>query len=450
MVLPHLPLYILLLSLSPHHCTSLSQSSTHGDPLLHTPLPSVTAAGPILEGRPFVVVWNIPTARCQERYDVHLNLGDFDIVENRRQRFQGQRMTIFYRDRLGLYPYLSQDGREVNGGIPQLGDLAAHLSLTGMQMSSSLQPNFTGLGVIDWEEWQPIWEKNFGAKMEYRRLSKELVKRNSPDLSDRAVTSLARQEFEESAQKFMEDTLQLAVSHHPKGLWGFYGFPVCFNKHKRKTDESYTGRCHRGTRQQDDRLSWLWRQSTALYPNIYLPQRGVTDATLMVRHRVLEALRVASLWRHSSNTNHSTPVLPYARLAFRHTLNFLNKTDLVHTIGESASLGAAGVVLWGELKFAKSKNQCILLRDYVGTVLGPFIRTLRSDTLHCSLQLCHGNGRCTRRRRNSGHMVSLGQAIITDPHDFTSNKPFYGHFKCHCYPGWTGQKCQVLVKDETT
>lgn len=29
--------------------------------------------------------------------------------------------------------------------------------------------------------------------------------------------------------------------------------------------------------------------------------------------------------------------------------------DLEHTLGESASLGAAGVVLWGELKFAKNK-----------------------------------------------------------------------------------------------
>lgn len=31
------------------------------------------------------------------------------------------------------------------------------------------------------------------------------------------------------------------------------------------------------------------------------------------------------------------------------------QTDLGHTLGESAALGAAGVVLWGELSFAKSK-----------------------------------------------------------------------------------------------
>lgn len=146
-----------------------------------------------------------------------------------------QKMTIFYRDRLGKYPYLSGEGRKVNGGIPQLGDLSAHLSLAVTQMSSLLQPNFTGLAVIDWEEWQPLWERNFGTKMQYRRLSKLLVKQERPDLSDGAMISLARRKFEKSAREFMEETLRSAVSDRPNGLWGFYGFPVCFNKHKRKT-----------------------------------------------------------------------------------------------------------------------------------------------------------------------------------------------------------------------
>lgn len=43
------------------------------------------------------------------------------------------------------------------------------------------------------------------------------------------------------------------------------------------------------------------------------------------RHRLLEALRVASVWRRANKTDHATPVLPYARLAFIRTLNFLNK-----------------------------------------------------------------------------------------------------------------------------
>lgn len=37
------------------------------------------------------------------------------------------------------------------------------------------------------------------------------------------------------------------------------------------------------------------------------------------------------------------------------------QTDLEHTLGESAALGAAGVVLWGELKFARSEVRTICL-----------------------------------------------------------------------------------------
>ncbi|XP_069549966.1 hyaluronidase-3 [Brachyistius frenatus] len=443
MVLLHLSLLLLLLLflLSHPSCTSPSQTSPH--PLR----PTVAAAGPVLRTRPFVVVWNMPTANCQRRYNVQLDLEDFDIVENRKQHFQGQKMAIFYRNRLGKYPYLSRGGGQVNGGIPQLGDLAAHLSLTRTQLSVLLRPNFTGVAVIDWEEWQPLWVRNWGSKMEYRRLSKLLVRQERPDLPEETVTVLAKQQFEESARRFMEETLRSTVRDHPKGLWGFYGSPACFNTHKRKTDKTYTGRCHRGTSRQNDQLSWLWTRSTALYPSIYLPQTlaGSADAALMVRYRLLEALRVASLWRHGNNTNRATPVLPYARLAFTHTLNFLNETDLEHTLGESASLGAAGVVLWGELKFAKSKQQCIILKDYIRNILGPFVRSLRSDTQRCSLQLCHGNGRCARRRPSSGHVLSSstsnprGVNLLTDS---SSGDAFNNHFMCQCYSGWTGQECQ--------
>ncbi|KAM8864630.1 hyaluronidase-3 [Spinachia spinachia] len=416
-----------------------------------------TAAAPALEDRPFVVVWNMPTARCHKRFNVHLDLGHFDIVENRQESFQGQKMTILYRDRLGKYPYLSQ-GSMVNGGIPQLGDLSAHLSLATTQMSSLLKPNFTGIAVIDWEEWRPLWERNFGTKMEYRRQSKLLVRQERPDLSEIATTMLAKLRFEESARRFMGETLQSAVRVHPKGLWGFYGFPGCPNKQKRKTDKSYTGRCQRGSKDQNDRLSWLWSQSTALYPSIYLPQRlaGSTDAALMVRHRLLEALRVASFWHHSNNTGHATPVFPYARLAFTHSLTFLNRTDLVNTLGESAALGAAGVVLWGELKFAKSKHRCGLLRDYIHTVLGPFVKSLMSDIKCCSLQLCHGNGRCARRNPSSRHMVTSSKTATYDPEEINMltgpvESPCYSkHFMCQCYPGWTGNECQGEEERETT
>lgn len=76
--------------------------------------------------------------------------------------------------------------------------------------------------------------------MEYRKLSKLLVRQERPDLPDRAMTSVARQNFEESARKFMEETLRQAVRDRPKGFWGFYGFPACLNKPERKTGRTNT------------------------------------------------------------------------------------------------------------------------------------------------------------------------------------------------------------------
>uniref|UniRef100_A0A3Q3X0Y5 Hyaluronidase n=1 Tax=Mola mola TaxID=94237 RepID=A0A3Q3X0Y5_MOLML len=387
----------------------------------------IIPSGPILQDRPFVVVWNMPTAQCKRRYNIDLDLGDFDIMENRHQSFQGEKMTIFYRDRLGKYPYLSRKGMKVNGGIPQLGDLSVHLSLAKTQLSSLLKPNFKGLAVIDWEEWHPLWERNFGAKMVYCRLSKLLARQEGPDLSERAITSLAKQRFEASARKYMEETLRSAVKEHPKGLWGFYGFPFCSN--------NYTGRCQKRNKKQNDQLSWLWGQSTALYPSIYLPRRleGSVDAALMVRYS-------------QSSPLHTTPVLPYARLAFTHTLTFLNETDLVHTLGESAALGAAGVVLWGEVKFAKSMvcNVC------KGVTL-----LCVSDTHHCSLQLCHGNGRCARRCPSSGRMFPPGPTVTSESEEINlivespRGDCLHSHFLCLCYPGWTGQECQQKEEENS-
>lgn len=73
-----LPLLLLLLS-------PLARSSS-----LQALLEAAAAAGPVLRDRPFVVVWNMPTARCHKHYNIYLDLRDFDIVENSQQDFRGQ------------------------------------------------------------------------------------------------------------------------------------------------------------------------------------------------------------------------------------------------------------------------------------------------------------------------------------------------------------------------
>ncbi|MFT7800900.1 hyaluronidase-3-like [Arapaima gigas] len=403
-------------------------------------------AGPLLEASPFTVVWNMPTAKCEKKYGIHLNLEAFDIIQNGHEKFLGQNMAIFYYNKLGLYPYISKQGRQVNGGVPQRGHLEAHLARAEAQIKNLLNVSFHGLAVIDWEKWRPLWLRNFGKKKKYRLLSEEVVKEEHPELSRQEVLLRARKEFETGARLFMSQTLHLGANMRPAGHWGFYGLPSCFNYYKK--NYNYTGRCHPKDSERNDRLDWLWHDSSALYPSIYLPLSlaGSQNAALMVRHRLLEALRVASKYSSSSK---AVPVLPYARVAFAHTLRFLTKTDLERTLGEAAALGAAGVVLWGELRFAKSKQQCEILRDYVAQVLGVYLKSLKSGLQQCSMELCGGNGRCVRRDPHYGHYLHVSELCLssTTQGPLGCNSTYDSTqlglaFRCSCYQAWSGERCE--------
>ncbi|KAI2529779.1 hyaluronidase 2, partial [Homo sapiens] len=83
-------------------------------------------APPIFTGRPFVVAWDVPTQDCGPRLKVPLDLNAFDVQASPNEGFVNQNITIFYRDRLGLYPRFDSAGRSVHGGVPQNVSLWAH------------------------------------------------------------------------------------------------------------------------------------------------------------------------------------------------------------------------------------------------------------------------------------------------------------------------------------
>lgn len=322
-----------------------------------SPAPTALAGG-----QPFAVLWNIPSSRCQRRFGVGLPLADYGIVENRGGRFAGQNITIFYKNKFGLYPYISPQGVPHNGGIPQRAPLRAHLARVAGDVRLHLRPAFSGLAVVDWEEWRPLWARNWGRKRVYQLASQRWAQERGRG------RRLARRAFERAARALMEQTLLLGRSLRPAGLWGFYRFPDCFNDDWAKV-ANYTGRCRPAEVQRNDRLRWLWAASAALYPSIYLPPLLPPGLRRRyVHHRLCEALRLAA---------GRLPVVAYSRLSYRRSPRFLEpvrarggarcpgvsprphgslslQADLEHTIGESAALGAAGVVLWGDMSYSRS------------------------------------------------------------------------------------------------
>ncbi|KAL4630682.1 hyaluronidase-1-like, partial [Arapaima gigas] len=406
---------------------------------------------------PFLTVWNAPTQHCKSKYGVDLDLGIFNIVLNQNQSFIGGNVTIFYESHLGHYPYYTDQGVAVNGGVPQNTSLQHHLEGAQADILASI-PNsdFQGLAVVDWESWRPLWIRNWDSKRVYLEGSRMLVRAQHPNWKPTQVEKEAQRLFEKAGRAFMEDTLKLGRALRPGGLWGFYGFPCCYNYQYKNASANYTGICPEQEVHRNDQLAWLWNISSALYPDIYLDLslRGRGGAILRyARHRVLEALRVASLV-----TPMAPPVLPYARIAYTYSLDFLSEaSDLVHTIGESAALGAAGVVLWGDANYTKSQATCVSVKNYVNGLLGHYVVNVTTAASLCSRALCSGRGRCHRRANSPGAYLHLDPRSwsverLAEPYRvrwFTVQKQkdedqFHNmmtHFECWCFQGWEGKKC---------
>ena len=85
----------------------------------------------------------------------------------------------------------------------QLANLSAHIQQLALDLND-LIPNttFSGLAVIDWESWRPIFDRNsFNDVMKvYIRESEDLVRKAHPDWSDNKITMEARIEFEHAAR----------------------------------------------------------------------------------------------------------------------------------------------------------------------------------------------------------------------------------------------------------
>ncbi|KAK6309218.1 hypothetical protein J4Q44_G00206810 [Coregonus suidteri] len=445
----------------PHHAVPVACALTCSWLLLlfHAAFSQKPAKLPLVGRKPFIAVWNAPLDLCTIKYNVHTNLERlFHISGSPRAVHTGQNVTIFYANRLGLYPFYTDHGVPINGGLPQNCSLEDHLLKAYKDINHFIpSEDFAGLAVIDWEYWRPQWSRNWQKKDIYRRKSRELITKAYVNVTASQIEGLASKHFEKSARAFMQKTVQLGKRHRPNGLWGFYLYPDCHNYNLH--EYNYTGSCPLLESLRNDELLWLWNSSTALFPSVAI-RKSQTDSVSNLhfsQFRVLESLRIAGLTSHG----YELPTFVYTRLGYRdEAMAFLTTKDLIHTIGESAALGAAGFVIWGDLNLTSSRHNCTKVKSFLNQRLGQYITNVTRAAEICSDFLCQSNGRCVRRDLHAPYYLHLsgdsyhiqpsgeGDFVVSGWHSQHELQLLAERFRCHCYEGHAGEKCDSLNKDD--
>ncbi|KAG6451728.1 hypothetical protein O3G_MSEX007315 [Manduca sexta] len=315
--------------------------------------------------RPFSVYWNVPTMQCKSKKIPFRNLYEnYGILQNANDSFRGEEISILYDP--GLFPALLKNETSGkfkfrNGGVPQEGDLELHLETFKSVLEQSIpDANFRGVGIIDFESWRPIFRQNFGVLVPYKDISIEIEKKLHWWWPKQWIQAEAKQRFEDAARAFMQTTVSIAKQMRPNALWGYYGFPYCFNMANNKMKES----CANKVPEENDRAHWLWSESTALYPSVY-SSRDLTSSQLagLIRGRVKEADRIKYK---------NTPVLPYFWFRYRDG-GYFSEEDLKTALDTLYKSNASGFIIWGSSNDVNTVSKCKKLKDYLDNTLGPAI-----------------------------------------------------------------------------
>uniref|UniRef100_A0A673NP05 Hyaluronidase n=1 Tax=Sinocyclocheilus rhinocerous TaxID=307959 RepID=A0A673NP05_9TELE len=402
--------------------------------LVHSAFCQKPAKLPLVGRKPFLAAWNAPLDMCTLKYNINVSLELFHISGSPRAVHTGQNVTIFYANRLGYYPFYNEQGVPINGGLPQNSSLEAHLHKARKDIAHFIpSEGFRGLAVIDWEFWRPQWNRNWHKKDIYRQRSRELIAQAYLNVTEEQVEELARLRFEKSAMEFMQGTLKLGTQTRPHGLWGFYLYPDCHNYNVHAHNNS--GTCPLQESQRNDQLFWLWNSSTAFFPALAI-RKGHMDSILK---------------------NQELPLVVQKKtLIIIISFIFISQKDLIHTIGESAALGAAGFVIWGDLNLTSSRHNCSKVKAFLNYRLGQYITNVTQAAEICSDLLCQTNGRCVRRDPQAPHYLHLsrgnyrilsnrnGTFTVIGQQTKNERQMLADRFRCHCYQGYEGERCDSI------
>lgn len=107
------------------------------------------------------------------------------------------------------FPGIYENGTFRNGGVPQQSDLKAHLEKFQLDVDKQIpDKENSGIAIIDFELWRPVYRQNFGKFQPYKDTSVKLVKDANPLLTKQEVDNEANRIFTEFAKTFMTETIE--------------------------------------------------------------------------------------------------------------------------------------------------------------------------------------------------------------------------------------------------
>uniref|UniRef100_A0A158PA79 Hyaluronidase n=1 Tax=Angiostrongylus cantonensis TaxID=6313 RepID=A0A158PA79_ANGCA len=194
----------------------------------------------------------------------------------------------------------------------------------------------------------------------YKKESVRLVRQRYPNISHKSAEEMASKEFEAAAKKIFVSTIQLGRELRPHARWGFYGFPYC---NYDAGNSSTNLLCNEDFRGYNDKMSFIFEASSALFPSIYLNSEGTTFRN----YHYIEGCKENGCIFTQANPKESRRNFLLAD-DFPSKLFFLQE-DICSSLKQTADLGARGVVLWSTSK--NMKKRCDGIAEYVLKSLGP-------------------------------------------------------------------------------
>jgi hyaluronoglucosaminidase len=428
------------------------------------------AGGATVVPAPYEVLWNSPwPTECADNppprggsdpskpVDPLPDWASFGVLTNNNSEadYNGETVATLYPHDTGLYPEIlgscgpegphtdyncsvGPDGTPrtmVNGGIPQLLNLTAHLDKWAADIVRILpDPNWSGVVNLDWEAWNPDWEVNGYAEYQiYQNRSIELVLSQHPSWSIDEATPVAKEQFTASTKALWLETLALAKALRPHGKWGWYNFAHCMQGckmlplHGDGVLDTPLGSCKPAATPSADyntRMMWLYTEVTALFPSIYLPCPPPSHHAASVPGWCTAATP-AGKWnsslRNIASVDCQMDAARYTAAAVEAATGvkpeifafgwndyyppndnlptglFLSAEDASTDFARPALWGAAATIVWGESEDTFNNSQCngpTSLGAYLNTTAGPIIHSAIEVAETCAADHCHEHGRC--------------------------------------------------------